>query len=259
MLAEAPAASETRPSTEAATSASASPSSSASASASASAAAPAGASAGASGTAKDLTAPGTKLGLGEKAVTHTNTGKDTADAKYTEATYTTSVTKITAGAEADLAALKDAAKFAGQTPYYVFTEHTLDSLSKPSAGISEPRLNAQLKDGTDAQKLIIIGSLDQCPTKRFETTGSSDNLSYKVGSTMTSVPGLPRTRRRRDRLRGLRRFRLQLRKLQRQPVPQEPDRLVQVGTGPARQRAGRPTDAGAPRSDRSAPAAVNAS
>ncbi|WP_314214434.1 hypothetical protein [Pseudarthrobacter equi] len=183
---EAPAASETRPSTEAATSASASPSSPASASASASAAAPAGASAGASGTAKDLTAPGTKLGLGEMAVTHTNTGKDKADAKYTEATYTTSVTKITAGAEADLAALKDAAKFAGQTPYYVFTEHTLDSLSKPSAGISEPRLNAQLKDGTDAQKLIIIGSLDQCPTKRFETTGSSDNLSYKVGSTMTS-------------------------------------------------------------------------
>ncbi|MCT9626065.1 hypothetical protein HWD94_13165 [Pseudarthrobacter equi] len=176
--AEAPAASETQPSTEAATSAPASPSSSASASA----AAPAGA----SGTAKDLTAPGTKLGLGEKAVTHTNTGKDPADAKYTVATYTTSVTKITAGAEADLAALKDAAKFAGQTPYYVFTEHTLDSLSKPSAGISEPRLNAQLKDGTDAQKLIIIGSLDQCPTKRFETTGSSDNLSYKVGSTMTS-------------------------------------------------------------------------
>ncbi|ACL41012.1 hypothetical protein Achl_3051 [Pseudarthrobacter chlorophenolicus A6] len=180
--AEAPAASETQPSTEATTAASASPSSSASASASASAAAPAGA----SGTAKDLTAPGTKLGLGEKAVTHTNTGKDPADAKYTEATYTTSVTKITAGTEADLAALKDAAKFAGQTPYYVFTEHTLDSLSKPSAGISEPRLNAQLKDGTDAQKLIILGSLDQCPTKRFETTGSSDNLSYKVGSTMTS-------------------------------------------------------------------------
>jgi len=180
--AEAPAASETQPSTEAATSASASPSSSAGESSSASAASPAGA----SGTAKDLTAPGTKLGLGEKAVTHTNTGKDPADAKYTVATYTTSVTKITAGAEADLAALKDAAKFAGQTPYYVFTEHTLDSLSKPSAGISEPRLNAQLKDGTDAQKLIIIGSLDQCPTKRFETTGSSDNLSYKVGSTMTS-------------------------------------------------------------------------
>lgn len=180
--AEAPAASDTQPSTEATTAASASPSGSASASASASAAAPAGA----SGTAKDLTAPGTKLGLGEKAVTHTNTGKDKADAKYTEATYTTSVTKITAGAEADLAALKDAAKFAGQTPYYVFTEHTLESLSKPSAGISEPRLNAQLKDGTDAQKLIIIGSLDQCPTKRFETTGSSDSLSYKVGSTMTS-------------------------------------------------------------------------
>jgi hypothetical protein len=178
---EAPAASESQAAPEASESASVSPSASASATASESAPA-----AGAAGTAKDLTAPGTKLGLGEKAVTHSNTGKDPADAKYVEATYTTSVTKITAGAEADLAALKDAAKFAGQTPYYVFTEHTLDSLSKPSAGISEPRLSAQLKDGTDAQKLIIIGSLDQCPTKRFETTGSGDNLSYKVGSTMTS-------------------------------------------------------------------------
>lgn len=174
-----PAASETAAAPESST-----PSATASASPSATASSSAAASAG--GTPKEITDPGTKLTFGKTANTHTNTGKDKADPKYVEATFTSTVTKIVAGAESDLASFKDAAKFAGQTPYYVFTDHTLESLSKPSAGISEPKVGAQLKDGTDAQKLIVFGSMDQCKDKRFETTGKGDDLSLKVGSTMTS-------------------------------------------------------------------------
>jgi hypothetical protein len=132
-----------------------------------------------------LTAPGTKLALGEAATTHSNTGEKGSD-KYKEATFVTKVTKITAGSEADLAELKDAAKFAGQTPYYVFYESTLTSLSAPSAGISDPRIDAQLQGGTDAQKLIVFGTLADCGSGSFETEGKDDAFTYKLGSTKSS-------------------------------------------------------------------------
>ena len=133
-----------------------------------------------------LTAPGTKLKFGESAVTHSNTGKDTADPKYTEAMFTSTLTKVEAGTPEDFAKFKDAAKFAGQTPYFVSVSHRLDSLSKPALGISEPKVTAQLKDGTDAQSLIVFGAFDQCDSTRFETTGKGDALTLTVGSTMVS-------------------------------------------------------------------------
>lgn len=132
----------------------------------------------------ELTAPGTTLKFGEVAYTHSNSGeKDTDD--YKEATYETKVTKIVAGSEADLAEFKDAAKFAGQTPYYVFTDVTLTSLSRPSAGIGDPRISGQLKDGSEAQKLIVFGSIGDCKDGNFETEGEDDDFSYVVGSSKT--------------------------------------------------------------------------
>lgn len=132
-----------------------------------------------------LTEPGTKLKLGEVAYTHSNSGKS-GDADYKEATYETKVTKIVQGSEADLAKFKDAAKFAGQVPYYVFTDLVLTSLNKPSAGISDPRVQGHLKDGTEAQKLIVFGSMDQCDSTDFDTEGDGDAFSYVVGSTKTT-------------------------------------------------------------------------
>lgn len=133
-----------------------------------------------------LTAPGTKLKAGEPAVTHTNTGKDKADPKYTEAVFTSTLTGVVAGTPDDFAKFKDAAKFAGQTPYFVSVSHRMDSLSKVSLGISEPRVTAQLKDGSDAQSLIVFGAFDQCNSTRFATTGTGDSLTLVVGSTMVS-------------------------------------------------------------------------
>ena len=133
-----------------------------------------------------LTAPGTKLKAGEPAVTHTNTGKDKADPKYTEAVFTSTLTGVVAGTPDDFAKFKDAAKFAGQTPYFVSVSHRMDSLSRASLGISEPRVTAQLKDGSDAQSLIVFGAFDQCASTRFATTGTGDSLSLVVGSTMVS-------------------------------------------------------------------------
>ncbi|ALV44763.1 hypothetical protein MB46_03775 [Arthrobacter alpinus] len=131
-----------------------------------------------------LTAPGTALKFGQVANTHSNTGeRDTP--KYKEATHETSVTKIVAGNEADLAKLEDAAKFAGQVPYYVYTDIKLSSLSGPSAGMGDPRINAQLKDGTDAQKLIVFGTMGDCKSGNFETTGKDDAFTFVVGSTKT--------------------------------------------------------------------------
>jgi hypothetical protein len=134
----------------------------------------------------ELTAPGTKLKTGESAVTHSNTGKDKTDPKYVEALFTSTLTGVVAGMEADLSEFKDAAKFAGQTPYYVSVSHRLDSLSKPSAGISEPKVTAQLKDGTEAQSLIVFGSFDKCKDTSFETSGTGDTLSLAAGSTKIS-------------------------------------------------------------------------
>jgi hypothetical protein len=159
------------------TSASASPSTSSTAAASS---APAAAAAG------TLTAPGTKLKAGDPAVTHSNTGKDKADPKYVEALFTSTLTGIAAGTEADFAKFKDAAKYAGQTPYYVSVSHRIDSISKPALSISEPKVTAQLKDGSDAQSLIVFGAFDQCKSTRLATTGTGDALTLVVGSTMVS-------------------------------------------------------------------------
>lgn len=139
----------------------------------------------AAGAAGELTPPGTALKFGQIAKTHTNSGeKDTE--KYKEATFDTTVTKIVAGDPADLSEFKDAAKFAGQTPYYVFFDSKLTSLSKPSAGMSEGSLNAHLKDGTEAQKLIVFGTMADCESGSFDTEGKDDAFSYVVGSTKNS-------------------------------------------------------------------------
>lgn len=131
-----------------------------------------------------LTEPGTELKFGEVAYTHSNSGEQGTD-KYKEATHETKVTKIVKGSEADLAELKDAAKFAGQIPYYVFTDVVLTSLSKPSAGIGDPRIQGHLKDGTEAQKLIVMGTMGECDSTNFKTEGDGDAFSYVVGSTKT--------------------------------------------------------------------------
>lgn len=133
----------------------------------------------------ELTPPGTALKFGEIAKTRSNSGKK-GDAKYKEATFDTTVTKIVAGDPADLAKLEGAAKFAGQTPYYVFFESKLTSLSTPTAGMSDAYLDAHLKDGTKAQKLIVFGTLGDCKSGSFETEGKDDTFSYVVGSTKAS-------------------------------------------------------------------------
>lgn len=131
-----------------------------------------------------LTEPGTALKIGETAFTHSNSGEKGTE-KYKEATYETTVTKIVKGSEDDLKKFKDAAKYAGQTPYYLFAEHKLTSLNKPSAGISDPRIVGHLSDGTEAQRLIVMGSFAPCKSTRFETEGKDDTFSYTVGSVKT--------------------------------------------------------------------------
>jgi hypothetical protein len=139
----------------------------------------------AAGTEGKLTPPGTSLAIGEVAITHTNEGKP-SDADYKLAKFETKVTKIVAGKESDLAAFKDGAKFAGQVPYYVFSENTLTYLNQPSAGISVPSMEAALKDGTGARTLIVMGSMPQCDAGSFETEGEDDTFSFKVGSSMVN-------------------------------------------------------------------------
>ncbi|GAA4656207.1 hypothetical protein [Arthrobacter cryoconiti] len=132
-----------------------------------------------------LTEPGASLKLGEVAYTHVNSG-DEGTEKYKEASYEIAVTKIVPGTEADLSKFKDAAKFAGQTPYYVFTDMTLTALNKPSAGLSDPRVSAHLKDGSEAQKLIVFGSMPDCKDTNFKTEGDGDAFTYVVGSSKTT-------------------------------------------------------------------------
>ena len=136
------------------------------------------------GTPGTVTPPGTKLKVGEAAVIHTNRGDDPKDPKYYETTIELSVAKIEKGSEADLSKLGNAAKFKGQTPYYITVNAKLLSTKGASnLGVSVPSVDGTLKDGTEAQSLIVFGQLGPCDSKSFKATGSGDNLTIPVGAT----------------------------------------------------------------------------
>lgn len=136
------------------------------------------------GTPGTVTPPGTKLKVGEAAVIHTNRGDDPKDPKYYETTIELSVAKIEKGSEADLSKLENAAKFKGQTPYYITVNAKLLSTKGASnLGVSVPSVDGTLKDGTEAQSLIVFGQLGPCDSKSFKATGSGDNLTIPVGAT----------------------------------------------------------------------------
>lgn len=136
------------------------------------------------GTAAETTKPGTALKTNQAAQLLVTSGKK-GEPKYKEASVNYTITDITAGKPSDLAKFKDAAKFAGQTPYYVHATAKLDAISGPTAGMSDPRVQGHLKDGTAAQKIILFGKFDACDSSNYELTGKGDDLSYKVGSTKT--------------------------------------------------------------------------
>lgn len=136
------------------------------------------------GTPGTVTPPGTKLKVGQAAVIHTNRGDDPKDPKYYETTIELSVAKIEKGSEADLSKLENAAKFKGQTPYYITVNAKLLSTKGASnLGVSVPSVDGTLKDGTEAQSLIVFGQLGPCDSKSFKATGSGDNLTIPVGAT----------------------------------------------------------------------------
>lgn len=136
------------------------------------------------GTPGTVSPPGTKLKVGQTAVIHTNRGDDPKDPKYYETTIEMSVAKIEKGSESDLSKLENAAKFKGQTPYYVTVNAKLLSTKGASnLGVSVPTVDGTLKDGTEAQKLIVFGQLGPCDSKSFKATGSGDNLTIPVGAT----------------------------------------------------------------------------
>lgn len=135
------------------------------------------------GTPGTLTPPGTKLKVGQSAVIHTNRSSDTADPKYYETTMQMTVTKIEKGSEADLSKLQNAAKYKGQTPYYITTTaKLLSTKGANNLGASVPSVEGTLKDGTEATKLIVFGQLGSCDTKSFDTEGSGDSLRIPVGA-----------------------------------------------------------------------------
>lgn len=138
------------------------------------------------GTPGTVTPPGTKLKVGQAAVIHTNRGDDPNDPKYYETTLELSVAKIEKGSESDLSKLENAAKFKGQTPYYITVNAKLLSTKGASnLGVSVPSVDGTLKGGTEAQKLIVFGQLGPCDSKSFKATGSGDNLTIPVGATAT--------------------------------------------------------------------------
>ncbi|KYH44843.1 hypothetical protein [Branchiibius sp. NY16-3462-2] len=174
----------TTSSSSAAPSTSDSPTSSETASSSAQAPSTSAAGGATEGTPGTVTPPGTKLKVGQAAVIHTNRGDDPKDPKYYETTVELSVAKIEKGSESDLSKLENAAKFKGQTPYYITVNAKLLSTKGASnLGVSVPSVDGTLKDGTEAQSLIVFGSLGPCDSKSFKATGSGDNLTIPVGAT----------------------------------------------------------------------------
>lgn len=136
------------------------------------------------GTPGTVTPPGTKLKIGQAAVVHTNRSGGSTDPKYYETTMEMTVAKIEKGSESDLAKLENAAKFKGQTPYYI-TVNTklLSTKGAANLGVSVPSVDGTLKDGTEGQKLIVFGQLGPCKSASFKATGSGDNLTIPVGAT----------------------------------------------------------------------------
>lgn len=69
---------------------------------------------------------------------------------------------------------------------------TLTSLSRPSAGIGDPRISAQLQDSSDAQKLIVFGSIGDCKdgTLRPKATTSATSWDRAKQRAVGSWPPL---------------------------------------------------------------------
>ncbi len=135
----------------------------------------------------DVTAPGSKLKFGQKATISATSSKDPSDPKYFSATLSMTVTKVVAGSPDDLKALKDSAKYAGQTPYYVFVDLEVLTVSGISLGMSSsPSIDATLKDGSSATKLIVFGTMGTCDSTSFKTSGKGDALTIPAGAKATA-------------------------------------------------------------------------
>jgi hypothetical protein len=115
----------------------------------------------------DVTAPGTKLKVGDRAVLPF---RYTSDKKGTIAVTVTAIEK---GAEADMAAFGDKAK--GMTPYYI--KMKVENVGGTDLSYASLKLDGMLEGGAGTGVILIGGLPDKCDRqsapREFTTKGAS--------------------------------------------------------------------------------------
>ncbi|MYU25274.1 hypothetical protein [Streptomyces sp. SID8352] len=115
----------------------------------------------------DVTKPGTKLGIGERAVLPFTYGTSK------KGTIAVTVTAIEKGAEADMAKFGDKAK--GMTPYFIRMK--VENVGGTDLSYSSLKLDGVLEGGGGTGVILIGGLPDKCDSKtaprEFTTKGAS--------------------------------------------------------------------------------------
>jgi hypothetical protein len=130
----------------------------------------------------DVTAPGTKLKVGDRAV---------LPFEYTsekKGTIAVTVTAIEKGAEADMAAFGDKAK--GMTPYFI--KMKVENVGGTDMAYASLKLNGVL-DGGGATGVILIGDIPgKCDNEAAPAEFTTKGASYET-CTLSATKGAPVT------------------------------------------------------------------
>lgn len=108
-----------------------------------------------------ITAPGTKLKVGEAATLVAESGKK-SDTYYTKAIYKVTVTDIRQGSNADFASFSNKDKFVGVTPWYIESTNEIVYWEGSPYGSPNITLSAILADGRKAGWVSAFGDFDKC-------------------------------------------------------------------------------------------------
>lgn len=116
-----------------------------------------------------LSAPGTRLAIGEPAVTHRQAGQK-GDSYYGYAVLRSTVTQIERGDPAVFQKFENAADFEGLVPYYVRAEHVILSVEGSPNDVMTPLIRGRYSDGTEAGGVVSFGGglRDVCGGDNFD-------------------------------------------------------------------------------------------
>lgn len=117
----------------------------------------------------ELSAPGTRLAIGEAGVVHRQAGAP-GDEYFGYAVLETTVTEIERGDPAVFAVFENSDELTGLVPYYVRAEHVILSVEGKPNDLMVPSITGRYDDGTEARGAVSFGGgfRDVCGVDNFD-------------------------------------------------------------------------------------------